>query len=105
MIGDSLAADVQGGQNAGLAATVWVNRSGAARPPQARLCGSGAAAVCDAGLAVGVWGYAPERTTCLPQAWLCGLGAYKSWFLTVVGCPAAQNRVVVCVDGHWTLGI
>ena len=55
MIGDSLAADMQGGQNAGLAATVWVNRSGAARPPQARLCGPGVAAVCGAGLAVGVW--------------------------------------------------
>lgn len=36
MIGDSLAADVQGAQNAGLAASVWVNRGGQARPPQAR---------------------------------------------------------------------
>ncbi len=35
MIGDSLAADVQGAQNAGLAASVWVNRGGQARPPQA----------------------------------------------------------------------
>ena len=36
MIGDSLAADVQGAQNAGLAASVWVNQGGQPRPPQAR---------------------------------------------------------------------
>ena len=36
MIGDSLAADVQGAQNAVLAASVWVNRGGQPRPPQAR---------------------------------------------------------------------
>ncbi|KAK9821301.1 hypothetical protein WJX81_004795 [Elliptochloris bilobata] len=35
MIGDSLSADIQGAQNAGLAASVWVNRGGQARPPQA----------------------------------------------------------------------
>ena len=34
-VGDSLLTDIQGGINAGLAATAWVNRNGHALPQQA----------------------------------------------------------------------
>ena len=34
-IGDSLSADIQGGINAGLAATIWVSAKHAAPPPRA----------------------------------------------------------------------
>ena len=34
-VGDSLEVDIQGGANAGLAATVWVNRNGLALPTEA----------------------------------------------------------------------
>jgi len=55
MIGDSLPADIQGGQNAGLAATVWVNRGGGARPAEVPPAPSQAASSAPRVAGVGLW--------------------------------------------------
>jgi hypothetical protein len=90
MIGDSLPADIQGGQNAGLAATVWVNRGGGVRPPEVPPAPSQASgsALYVAGLGrgrlwpisdrLGIWRRLLSCIGCLPLARRCGTGRRRS---------------------------
>ena len=60
-VGDSLLTDIQGGINAGLAGTVWVNRHGLALPQDAPVPTFTVAHVTEVGAVL-------ERLQCLPQS-------------------------------------